>query len=398
MKPADILIIAHFAEEQDSANCRYHELARILAESGTSVELVTSSFLHTHKRKRSPDEALNAHYRITHLMEPEYAANVSFARIRSHWVLGKSVARYLRTRKTPDVIFCAMPSLDVAAAAARYAQKNGVRLILDVQDLWPEAFELILKPQWLAHVLLAPLTFRAERIYRAADECVTVSKTYSQRVARARGSAADVSTTYLGTNLDFFDQFAPEPFDNIGDELQLAYVGTLGHSYDLPLVFGAIRQLKRDGQNVTLHIMGSGPLEQQWRAESSDLLDAVRFHGRLPYPEMVSRLRSCDIGVHPIVPGAAQSIINKACDYAAAGLPVVSTQDCAEYKLLLETYGAGINCLPSPTEFAAAITALAAAPEQREKLGRESRRMAEELFNRADTYKRLADRILHAEI
>ncbi|WP_179129636.1 glycosyltransferase family 4 protein [Corynebacterium pacaense] len=394
MRNPDILIISHFAEERDSANCRFHELAGILARRGADVELVTSSFLHTHKRDRDAQDSQVADYRITRVTEPAYSSNVSFARLRSHRILGRNLMDYLDSRAVPDVIFCAMPSTDVAEAAARYAGDKGVRLILDVQDLWPEAFELVLKPRWLSHQLLTPLRRRAERIYRAADECVTVSETYSRRVREARGSTGGVSTTYLGTNLGEFDQFGAEPFDDTGDALALAYIGTLGHSYDLPLVFEALRELKGRDRDVILHIIGSGPLESRWRDDARDLGDSVRFHGRLGYPEMVARLRSCDIAVNPIVPGAAQSIINKVCDYAAAGLAVVSTQECEEYRQLLDDYGAGINCRPSSSDVATAIAELASDPVLRRSMGRESRRMAEELFNRAETYECLADRIL----
>jgi glycosyltransferase involved in cell wall biosynthesis len=95
---------------------------------------------------------------------------------------------------------------------------------------------------------------------------------------------------------------------------------------------------------MRLHLMGTGPFEDQWRRDTADLRDEVIFHGALDYPEMVSRLRGCDIAVNPIVAGAAQSITNKVGDYAAAGLPVVNSQECEEYRTLLDAYGAGVSC------------------------------------------------------
>ena len=40
----------------------------------------------------------------------------------------------------------------------------------------------------------------------------------------------------------------------------------------------------------------------------------------MSYEDMVQTLVQCDIAVNPIIKGAAQSIINKVGDYAAAGL------------------------------------------------------------------------------
>ena len=96
----------------------------------------------------------------------------------------------------------------------------------------------------------------------------------------------------------------------------------------------------------------------------------------------------CDIAVNPIVAGAAQSITNKIGDYAAAGLPVVNSQECPEYRDLLVAYGAGISCEPTADAVAAALVELAQDRNLVER-GMGSRRMAEERFDRAVTYERL---------
>ena len=95
--------------------------------------------------------------------------------------------------------------------------------------------------------------------------------------------------------------------------------------------------------------------------------------------------------MNPIVKGAAQSIINKHADYAAAGLPVVNTQECQEYRNLLESYGCGINCdVESVQQVADALQELIENPEKRKQMGENSRRMAEELFDRRNTYQQIA--------
>lgn len=397
MRNTDILIIAHFTDPSRGSNNRFRELAHVLSRRGAAVELVTSSFDHQSKTQRDLESEETTPFSITHIQEPTYSANISLGRIRSHVVMARNLAEYLDTRATPDVIYCAMPSDAVASVANEYAELRGVRLILDVQDLWPEAFEMVLKPRPLARWALTPLRIRANQIYRKADGVVTVSDTYSDRVREARGGK--VSTTYLGTNLKAFDTFAASPRSEEKSEhpeapIRLAYVGTLGHSYDLPVVFDAIRNLTREKQNVELHVMGSGPLEEKWRADTKDLSKEVIFHGLLAYPEMVSLLNSCDIALNPIMPGAAQSIVNKVCDYAAAGLPVVSTQECEEYRHLLQEFQAGISCPPNPGAVATALKQLIADPELRQNMGEGSRRLAERHFDREVTYERLADLVL----
>lgn len=390
----DVLMIAHYTATGWLPNDRFDSLASVLARRGAEVELVTSSFQHAFKTQRDTSVDRNPLYSTTYVHEPPYRSNVSAGRLRSHRALGRNLAEYLRRRKVPDIIYCSMPSLEVAHAAAEFAEKNEVRFILDVQDLWPEAFEMVLRPRWMVRQALIPIRRRAEAIYRAADAVVTVSETYSERVSSARRDGSTVSTVYLGSDLTRFDTYPVlrPPRTGIAE---LAYIGTLGHSYDLPSVFGALRELRKEGIRMRLHVMGTGPFEECWREEAGDLDEDVVFYGKLEYPEMVSRLRGCDIAINPIVANSAASIINKVCDYAAAGLPVVNSQQCAEYQDLLTEYGAGINCESTPAAFAEALKNMANDRRLAER-GRGSRRMAEDHFDRSKTYERLGGVVLDA--
>src|SRR5699024_12426852 len=85
---------------------------------------------------------------------------------------------------------------------------------------------MVLRPKRAAHYSHAPLRSRAQRIYRAADAAVTVSETYSRRVAEARDDDASVSTVYLGTDLERFDGFTPKRPPEAGYR-ELVYIGTL---------------------------------------------------------------------------------------------------------------------------------------------------------------------------
>ena len=64
------------------------------------------------------------------LKEPGYTKNVSFKRFYSHYVMGRNLRKYLSNRKKPDVIYCAVPSLDVAKTAAKYAKNIIFGLLL----------------------------------------------------------------------------------------------------------------------------------------------------------------------------------------------------------------------------------------------------------------------------
>ena len=90
----------------------------------------------------------------------------------------------------------------------------------------------------------------------------------------------------------------------------------------------------------------------------------------------------------------AQSIINKHADYAAAGIPVVSTQESREYRTLVEKYHMGFNCQNgNAQEIADKIQKLILSPEMKIEMGRNARKCAEEVFDRKVTYKKLKELI-----
>ena len=77
--------------------------------------------------------------------------------------------------------------------------------------------------------------------------------------------------------------------------------------------------------------MGDGPLKSKFELYAKSSGINVDFKGKLEYSQMAKYLNKSDICVNPIVKGSAGSIINKVGDYAAAGIPVVNTQDSLEY-------------------------------------------------------------------
>jgi glycosyltransferase involved in cell wall biosynthesis len=111
---------------------------------------------------------------------------------------------------------------------------------------------------------------------------------------------------------------------------------------------------------------------------------------------MCGILKGCDIVVNPIVGSSAATIINKHGDYAASGKPVLNTQDSDEYRMLVNEYRMGFNCRNGDAaDLAEKLGRLADDPELREEMGRNARRCAEEKFDRAGTYRRLAEAILN---
>lgn len=390
-----IVIIDHYSQAPgEKGNNRFLYIANMLCDRGYEVEIVTTDFSHIKKQTRNiPQSAFEKlPYKYTMLPEPPYKKNISLQRILSHRVFGRNLKAYLKDRTDIEAIYISVPSLDVGVAAADYCNEHKIPFFVDIQDIWPEAFELVLPLKNITKHVLFPLRKQAKYIYRSATKLLAVSNTYLD-VGKKYAPEAQGVSVFLGTDLSKFDQAVCEyGLKHVDDCVTLGYVGTLGASYNIDIVISAVEQLVKKGYKIRFKVLGDGPELERLKQLGKNL--PIDFQGRLAYGQMVGELSSCDIAVNPIVHGAAQSIINKHGDYAAAGLPVISTQESPEYRELISQYNCGITCGVDDVQAVAdAIEDLILHDEKRIEMGKNSRRMAEELFDRKVIYNHIIDEI-----
>ena len=402
-----VIIVANFTSDDVHSNNRFSDLARRFVARGAEVELVTSRFSHARKAMREERED-DTSYRVTRLHEPGYPRNVSLERLRSQAIFAAQVRAHLDSLdRPPHLLLAATPPPAVTYQCGRYARRHpGVAFAIDVQDLWPEAFAMVAKAPRAVDLVFTRMRRLSRSAYHDADRVVGVSRTYIDSAVAQGADPERTSVVYLGTDLAHFDDCATSPGPAMVERggsgtdqtLTIGYAGGLSASYDLTLVIDALARLAADPARLStpdFKVMGSGDLRGDFEAYARSRGVNVHFAGQLPYADMVRSLAACDLAVNPIVPGSAGSILNKAGDYAAAGLPVINSQESPEYRDLLERFQAGISCTPGDVDgMAAAIGRLVDDPERRRRLGVGSRRLAEELFDRAVTYEQLVDDLL----
>jgi glycosyltransferase involved in cell wall biosynthesis len=105
----------------------------------------------------------------------------------------------------------------------------------------------------------------------------------------------------------------------------------------------------------------------------------------------VSLLSRCDVGLVCVKPESLVAIPNKAGDFAAAGLAIVSSLP-GELESLIEENDAGVRYTAGdPVSLARAIAALASDPRRLAACRAGARRLAAAAFDRERTYQRFAD-------
>jgi len=274
---------------------RFWYLAELLSQSH-DVLLITSNFKHYDKSFRRPEDAEAAsqgRLKVMLLEESGYSKNVSLGRVTSHHRFVKHFEKWLENCRPgeQDVIFSAYPLIATNLLLGKHKARLGYKLIVDVQDVWPESFSSVVPfLKKVPHNLL-PFASRANQAYRYADALVAVSQTYLDRAKE--------------------------------DKTRFFYLGTLSYSYDVETVCKGVRKLLDTGENVELHIMGGGPDLERLKQYACD---GIKFYGYIPYAEMMSVAKGCDISVNAIHSYAMQSITNKLSDYMALQKPILNSQ------------------------------------------------------------------------
>lgn len=386
----NIIFLANFPHKLDGGLMgRFINLAMLLHQRGHEVEVIVSDFEHGSKKHR---EVMDNKYpfKLTYLHEPGYSGNVSPQRLWSHYVWGINVEKYIKKLvKKPNIIYSSLPTFSAARLVGKWCNKNGVKFVVDVQDLWPEAFKVAIKNP-VVQLAFLPMEWIANSAYKAADYIIGCSDTYRDRGLRVNKKTKEGLTVFLGNDGEKFDS-ARDTFRVVkpSNEFWIAYIGTMGYSYDLKLAIDAIKSVSELclKKKVKFIGMGGGPLLDEYKQYANDANIDAEFTGPLSYEEMVGKMCSCDAVMNCLRPGAAQSITNKVGDYALCGLPVINTQENLEYRKLVEDWQCGINCeCGNVQEVVDAIVQLINNPFLCVKMGENARRLGVEYFDRRTSY------------
>ncbi|MFD0826427.1 glycosyltransferase family 4 protein [Neobacillus sp. M.A.Huq-85] len=392
-----ILVVAQFTQlpgEKGNNRSRFKLICEILSKEGYEVTVLTSRFRELDRTFRSDNELFNsAPYKIVILDEVGYQKNISFKRIYSMWSFTQSLKNFLNNSKENfDLVYACVPGLDSALAAGKYASKKNIPFVIDVQDVWPEVmYDLVLDIPIVSNILFSPLQLMANRVYALADGIMAVSKTYLEIAKRKNTKSLINDYVFIGTDLDKFDSGINEKIGLINKppgEFWITYIGSLGHSYDINTFITGAKIAKDKGINVRPIILGSGPLESEFKEFAKRNNSNALFAGWVDHATMGGYLKKSDAVINAIKRKAPQSITNKIGDYLSSGRPILNGSLNKEFLELLNAYNFGYNYEPEDAKsLSLTIEKVYKISEQeRSLMGRNSRKLAEEKFDRKVTY------------
>lgn len=339
-------------------------IADALVARGHEVVSWISNIQHRSKQKRAEDwKRITVYpgYEIRIVPSSTYQGHISLDRIRYE----RSFARNMRSKamsmdENPDVIILGEPALFISDIILPLVRKKRAKLIVDVIDLWPELFHILLpgSVERLGRWLFAPLYYRRKRLFQKSDALMAVCADYLE-VAQRANPQIPTALVYLGVDLKEFEETDSVDSETIPvsvdlavlstippkkeGELWIIYAGTLGEHYDLPNLLRAAQLCQETGLPIRLLIAGEGPLRDRVIADiHSGTLANTYYLGSLPPEELVALYKQCDLAVSSYVRHSTVAMPVKAYDYMAAGLPMINSLG-RDLKYLVETREIGLQ-------------------------------------------------------
>lgn len=368
----------------------------MMRSMGYDVTLVTSDFNHYAKAKRDVDKFRSEYpdySDIVILSAMPYTKNISIKR----WVSGKLfkntfIKWFKKNYNDYDLVYTNMPGAGTNIAMSKICKKNNIKMIVDVRDLQPEVFRVLLKQEWLYKIVTYIMKLKADKAYNTADELLAVSNEYLQRGLSANSHCRNPKAVYIGAVLDKFyngiEKYASGIHKPEG-EIWATYAGTLGTTYDLYTLIDVAKSLQNKGfKNIKFKILGQGPEAEPLKLYAkNNEVENVDFIGFVDYEMMAAYLSKSDMTINSLKARASQSIINKVADYFAAGIPILNGSLCKEMRDLVDNYSAGVNFVPENVEsLENAILYIINNPEKSKEYGVNAKALALEKFDRKTSY------------
>lgn len=344
---------------QESRLGRTGLLAAALAKAGHRVTWWTSRFAHARKRYRHELQDIvpvRENYEIRPLRTVPYRRNIGLGRIASEWLVARQFQSTVESCAPPDLIFCSLPTPKLCRVAAEYGLRRGVPVVVDIRDLWPEA-----------QAQLAPPSLRpaARLILRHEFSHLRFACRHAAALSGITDEFVDWGLRHGGrarSALDFAFSLSPPPddvteqqkasaatyWDSLGlyadpASLTICFLGVLGRrsAAEMNCLIDAVGGLQSAGVRVRLVLAGAGDMQRQF-AERARGLENILFPGWIEYPEVVELMRRSDAGIIPYDNSFdfQMALPNKALQYLASGLPILSSID-GVLSRLIEQSGCG---------------------------------------------------------
>lgn len=299
----------------------------------------------------------------------------------------KSTRYALKHSKEYDVVFATSTPLTVGVPAlfAKWFKKK--KYIFEVRDLWPE---VPIQMGAFKNPLIIKLTRWLEKtIYKNAEHVIALSPGMQDGVVKY----IPKEKTSMIPNMAKKDEFWPreknmELVEQLGlkqDSFKIIHFGSLGLANGADTIIESAKLLK-DNDSIEFLFVGGGSTENKLIEEcEKNQLSNVKFLGRFSMKEMSEIVNFSDVSMVSFMdlPILYTNSPNKLFDSLSAGKPII-VNSAGWTKEMVEENNCGYYVNPNkPQELVDKVLFLKDNPEIVNKMGQNSRTLAETVYDKS---------------
>ena len=355
-------------------------LAEALVERGHTVEAIVGQpyypewklFPRFKRRWKTSEENGVKITRCPHYIPANPTGKKRMAHHASFASSAYPAARRARRDLKPDLVFTVAPSMIAAPVALRMARRAGVPLWMHVQDF--EVGAALATGLIDSESRMANAAARFEdRMLHSADLVTTISHPMCQLLA-TKGIASDriMEMRNWANHADAMDKADGQSLRRewgLDGKVVALYSGNIANKQGLDVVIEAARMMQ-DREDIVFVICGEGPNRLKLEQLAKGLGNVV-FRDLQPEARIGDLLTMADIHLLPQLHDAEDLVLpSKLGNMLASGRPVIATVRPGT-GIARELLDCGIVVPPEePASIVTAISALAAHPDYRVRMGK----------------------------
>lgn len=306
------LIITAFINYDYDIRIKY--LRNYLIKKDYEVIILSSDFDHR-KKKRFESSIENAIF----IHVPAYRKNISLSRIYSHFLFSKKV--FLTCREIePDLIYGITPPNFLFAYLKKYKyRQKTVKVIYEIEDLWPEALPLNRKLKKIFMPITAIWSFIRNKNIKSADAVIFECDLFKNYLNETLLHNQFKRTIYLCRDDTYKETEIP-----VGDRWQFLYLGSINNLIDINLI---IKVLKIANQIKTsnLVIIGAGEKKDELVNKCKSIGVSVTDHGIIYDDSHKEKIISkCHFALNIMKDTVFVGATMKSLEYFHYGVPVIN--------------------------------------------------------------------------
>ena len=384
-----IYIHQYFRTPEQGGAVRSYHLAKGLVQAGVAVDMITAHDGHRYDQRWI--DGIRVHY-----LPVAYDQKYGFLkRIWAFWSFVIAAKRLVKKLPRPDLLYITSTPLTTGLVGLWAKKRMALPYIFEVRDLWPEA---PIQVGAIRNPILKKLLYSLEKqIYDQSLSLVALSPGIASQL---QNTSPDREVALIPNFSDLATFFPKERNQKLAaqlglkDGLTIAYTGALGEVNAVEELLDLAEMAQRHQKNWNFLIMGAGSHAEKLKrtAEAYALRNVffISFGSKEKVNDILSLADLAWISFAHL-PVLKTNSPNKFFDALAAGKAILVNHKGWVYDLV-KTHELGISCLPGKMAAAfAKLESLEQNQSELDRMGRNSRKLAERYFSKELAVSRLLE-------